>query len=117
MKIYRMPKDLSHKFVKGIGYEIELTPQEILMAYEAQKTQYYAQDIAEAISNRILDNGQGSHYPVNWPMKIAKSLVEDYEQVIEGYNPILETEWELRDVFISNHLEEYGVDPETMERL
>ena len=117
MIIFRSAKEIkkSH-YERGGGFEIVLTPDELRRAYDIQKETYYAQDIAQSITDKIIDAGKGSHYSVDFPIKLGKALACDFESTMEGSLRFMNRKAELLDDFVNNALMEMGIDPETMER-
>ena len=114
MKITRNVNEIG----KGYGgvVEIELTPKEVLEAYELQRKEYMAQDIAQNISDRIEDDGLEDKFAEDWSMRVGERYASDFVSRLDNYDYY----WEIYNDFlretVERYLRELGYDPDTMEK-
>lgn len=114
MKITRKVSEIG----KGYGgvVEIELTPKEVLEAYELQRREYMAQDIVQNISDRIEGEGLEDRFAEDWSMRVGEHYASDFVSRLDSYDYY----WEIYNDFlretVDRYLKELGYDPDTMEK-
>lgn len=116
MRIYRTVAQLRETPHYGDIYEIEMTPEELRGAYETMKLCYYAQDIAQNVSERIEDAGVNDRFAPDWPMRFGDASATRLRSLMEGSERFGEVWHDLVDSVVTEVLREYNFDPETMKK-
>lgn len=116
MRIFRTGAQLGEVPHYGGIYEIELTPEELRDAYETMKLCYYAQDIAQNISERIEDAGVNDRFAPDWSMRVGEASAIRLRNLMEGSERFGEVWHDLVDSVVTEVLRECNLDPETMRK-
>ena len=114
MKITRKVSDIG----KGYGgiVEIELTPREIWEAYEIQRKEFAAEDIAQEVIAKLEDNGKEESVAMDWPMRVGQHYASDFVSRLDGYDYYNELYNGFLREMVDEFLKELGYDPDTMEK-
>lgn len=115
MKIYRNLSDF-HGPLTGGSVEIELTPEEIYRAYRLQESRFYAEDIAQNLSDRIEDADDPDHYADDWPMRAGEMWADSLGEILGNNERFGEVFRDMVDIIVRENLEDLGIDPDTMKK-
>ena len=115
MRICRSLRDIGARCNAGIC-EIVLTQDELKEAYEEQKLNYLAQDIAQNIDDRIEDAQDPDDYSFFWPEQIGKRAAIELMRAIDYNDYFWEVFRDMVNAVVEKQLEGLGIDPETMKR-